>query len=57
MKSITTDVLIVGGAGSGLSLAIFLNRLGISSWLVERHPTTSPAPKAHYYNQRSRNAR
>ncbi len=53
MKSITTDVLIVGGAGSGLSLAIFLNRLGISSWLVERHPTTSPAPKAHYYNQRT----
>ena len=28
MKNITTDVLIIGGAGSGLSLAIFLNRLG-----------------------------
>ena len=53
MNTITTDVLIVGGAGSGLSLAIFLNRLGISSRLVERHPTTSPAPKAHYYNQRT----
>lgn len=53
MAQITTEVLIIGGAGSGLSLAIFLNRLGISSWLVERHPTTSPAPKAHYYNQRT----
>lgn len=53
MKEISTDVLIVGGAGSGLSMAIFLNRLGISSWLVERHPATSPAPKAHYYNQRT----
>src|ERR1700757_5130069 len=53
MKEITTDVFIVGGAGSGLSLSIFLARLGIGCWLIERYPTTSPAPKAHYLNQRT----
>ncbi|WP_324740429.1 FAD-dependent monooxygenase [Tsuneonella sp. CC-YZS046] len=53
MKLIETPVLIVGGAGCGLSSAIFLGRLGIDSWVVERHPATSPAPKAHYLNQRT----
>jgi 2,4-dichlorophenol 6-monooxygenase len=53
MTVIETPVLIVGGAGCGLSSAIFLARLGIETWLVERHPTTSPAPKAHYLNQRT----
>lgn len=53
MKVIETPVLIVGGAGCGLSSAILLARLGIESWLVERYPTTSPAPKAHYLNQRT----
>src|ERR1700751_2949222 len=53
MKVIETPVLLVGGAGCGLASAIFLARLGIESWLVERYPTTSPAPKAHYLNQRT----
>src|SRR5436309_6374091 len=53
MKQVEKPVLIVGGAGCGLSSAIFLARLGIESWLVERYPTTSPAPKAHYLNQRT----
>ena len=53
MKLIETPVLIVGGAGCGLSSAIFLAKHGIESWLVERYPTTSPAPKAHYLNQRT----
>lgn len=52
MQEIQTPVLIVGGAGCGLASAIFLSELGIESWLVERHPTTSPAPKAHYINPR-----
>src|SRR3546814_16712605 len=30
-----------------------LAQAGIESWLVERYPTTSPAPKAHYLNQRT----
>src|SRR3546814_13527771 len=53
MKVIETPVLIVGGAGCGLSSAIMLAQAGIASWLVERYPTTSPAPKAPYLNQRT----
>src|SRR3546814_6163422 len=51
MKVIETPVLIVGGAGCGLSSAIMLAQAGIESWLVERYPTTSPAPKAHYRSE------
>lgn len=47
------SVLIAGGAGAGLASSIFLGRLGIDHWLVERHPDTSPAPKAHYINPRT----
>lgn len=50
---IDTKVLIVGGAGCGLASALFLAQNGIESWLVERHPQTSPAPKAHYLNPRT----
>ncbi|MFW2829650.1 FAD-dependent monooxygenase [Sphingomonas sp. ID0503] len=53
MKVIETPVLIVGGAGCGLTSAIMLAHLGVESYLVERYPTTSPAPKAHYLNQRT----
>jgi 2,4-dichlorophenol 6-monooxygenase len=53
MRTMETPVLIVGGAGCGLASAIFLARLGIESWLIERYPNTSPAPKAHYLNQRT----
>jgi 2,4-dichlorophenol 6-monooxygenase len=50
---IATKVLIVGGAGCGLASALFLSQNGIESWLIERHPDTSPAPKAHYLNPRT----
>lgn len=53
MERIETPVLIVGGAGCGLSSAMFLGRLGIECTVIERHPATSPAPKAHYLNQRT----
>src|SRR5438445_3908202 len=53
MRDIEVPVLIVGGAGCGLASSIFLAQLGIESWTVERYPTTSPAPKAHYLNQRT----
>src|SRR3546814_18580924 len=52
MKVIETPVLIVGGAGCGLSSSIMLAQHGIESWLVERYPTPPPAPKAHHPNQR-----
>ncbi|MBF7014380.1 FAD-dependent monooxygenase [Novosphingobium resinovorum] len=53
MKRIEVPVLIVGGAGCGLASANFLGRLGIECLVIERYPATSPAPKAHYLNQRT----
>lgn len=46
-------VLIAGGGGSGLTAAIVLADLGVPSLLVERHPSTSPHPKAHILNGRT----
>ena len=49
----TVPVLIVGGGGSGLTASIFLADLGVESLLIERHPSTSPHPKAHILNGRT----
>jgi 2,4-dichlorophenol 6-monooxygenase len=53
MSTIEVPVLIIGGGGCGLSTSIFLSNLGVEHVLVERHPTTSHLPKAHYLNQRT----
>src|SRR3546814_3146506 len=53
MEPIHVDVLIAGGGGSGLSASCILADLGVSSLLVERHPSTSHLPKAHYVNMRT----
>jgi len=49
----TTDVLVVGGGGCGLSLAIFLSDLDVDFLMIERRQTTSHLPKAHYLNART----
>jgi len=40
------DVLVVGAGPAGLTAAITLARFGVDVLLVERHPGTSPFPKA-----------
>ena len=47
------DVLIVGGGPVGLTASILLSRFGVSSLLVERHPSTSIHPKARGINART----
>ena len=47
------DVLIVGGGPVGLTASILLSGFGISSLLVERHPSTSIHPKARGINART----
>jgi 2,4-dichlorophenol 6-monooxygenase len=47
------QVLIIGGGGCGLAASIFLADLGVDHLLVERHPSTSHWPKAHYLNPRT----
>lgn len=53
MKSIDTEVLIVGGGGCGLTASSLLADLGVDSLLIERHPSTSHLPKAHLLSQRT----
>lgn len=53
MTELSVPVLIVGGGGAGLAASIFLSDLGVPSLLIERHPSTSPYPKAHILNGRT----
>jgi 2,4-dichlorophenol 6-monooxygenase len=53
MREVVTPVLVVGGGGCGLSLSCFLSDAGVDHLLIERHPSTSRLPKAHYLNQRT----
>jgi putative polyketide hydroxylase len=46
-------VLIVGGGLVGLSASLFLSHHGVGSVLAERHPATSPQPKARRINLRT----
>lgn len=53
VTTIEVPVLIVGGGPAGLTSSILLSNLGIEHMLVERHPATSPFPKAHLINPRT----
>ena len=53
MNNVETDVLIVGGGACGLTSSIILSDLGIDHLLLERRPTTTRLPKAHYINQKT----
>jgi 2,4-dichlorophenol 6-monooxygenase len=53
MSVTEVDVIIVGGGACGLTSSIILSDLGINHLVVERRPTASNLPKAHYYNQRT----
>jgi putative polyketide hydroxylase len=46
-------VLICGGGLVGLTTALLLDRYGVPCVLVEKHPTTSPQPKARRFNFRT----
>jgi 2-polyprenyl-6-methoxyphenol hydroxylase-like FAD-dependent oxidoreductase len=46
-------VLVVGGSLVGLSLSLFLSRLGVEHLVVERHPGTAIHPRAAMLLQRT----
>ena len=52
-KSLSTQVLIVGGGPVGLTLAIDLGQRGIRCVLVERNTVASPLPKMELCNPRT----
>lgn len=49
----STPVLIVGGGLAGLSAALFLAWRGVRSVLVEKHPASSPHPRAIGFTPRT----
>ena len=53
MERRETQVLVIGGGPVGLSTVLHLDKQGIASTLVERHPTTAFHPKASYFNVRT----
>lgn len=53
MRSEKTQVLVVGGGPVGLSTALHLDRQGVSSIVLEKHPGTATHPKASYFNVRT----
>ncbi len=52
----STSVLVVGGGLVGLSAAMFLAWEGVPTVLVERHPGSSPHPRAIGYTPRTMEA-
>lgn len=49
----STQVLVVGGSLVGLSAAVFLSWRGVPTVAVERHPGSSPHPRAIGYTTRT----
>lgn len=52
-KTNSTPVLVVGGGLVGLSAALFLTWRGVQTVLVEKHPGSSPHPRALGYSPRT----
>lgn len=53
MREIDTDVLVVGGGVTGLTLSALLGEFGVRTYTIARHGGTAPAPRAHITNQRT----
>ncbi len=53
MEKNSTSVLVVGGSLVGLSAAVFLAWRGVPTILVERHPASSPHPRAIGFTPRT----
>ena len=53
MRTVATDVLIIGAGPAGASAAVFLSRYGVRCLLVSKHRGTSETPRAHITNQRA----
>ena len=53
MKTIETDVLIVGSGPAGLSAGLFLSTYGVRNLVIEKYRWLSHTPRAHITNQRA----
>ena len=53
MRTIETDVLIVGAGVTGLTASILLADYGVRAITIARHPGVAPQPRSHITNQRT----
>ena len=53
MEAKSTSVLVVGGGLVGLSTSMFLSARGIANLVVEKHPGSSPHPRAIGFTPRT----
>ncbi len=53
MRTIQTDILVVGAGPAGLVASALLAREGVQALTVAKHPGTAIAPRAHITNQRT----
>ena len=53
MRSVTTDVLVVGAGPTGLTAAAFLTQYGVPVIALSRHSGTAPQPRGSFTNQRT----
>ena len=53
MRTIETDVLIVGAGVTGLTASILLAEYGVRTITIARHPGVAPQPRSHITNQRT----
>jgi 2,4-dichlorophenol 6-monooxygenase len=53
MKTVETDVLIVGAGPAGAACAAFLSKYDVANLMISRHRSTAESPRAHITNQRT----
>jgi 2,4-dichlorophenol 6-monooxygenase len=56
VRTVETEVLVVGAGPAGGAAAVFLSHHGVANLVISRHRSTAETPRAHITNQRAMEA-